>query len=66
MCGVASAKKVPVGERQPLQRPAVANEVWSMGNPPAFSGLQKWSYAANANFCMGVMPPSAIFGRSWL
>jgi putative transposase len=23
-------KKVPVGERQPLQRPAAANEVWSM------------------------------------
>ena len=34
------------------------------GNPPTFSGHQKWSYAAIANFCAGVMPPSAIFGRS--
>lgn len=36
------------------------------GNPPIFSCCQKWSYAAMASFCMGVMPPSAIFGRSWL
>ncbi|KGE52195.1 hypothetical protein GW15_0209615 [Xanthomonas axonopodis pv. vasculorum] len=36
------------------------------GNPPAFSGLQKWSYAAIASFIAGVMPPSAMFGRSWL
>ena len=59
-------KKVPVGERQPLIRPIVANEVWSMGNPPIFSSRQKWSYAAIASFCIGVMPPSAMFGRSWL
>ena len=36
------------------------------GSPPIFSSRQKWSYAAKANFCMGVMPPSAMFGRSWL
>ena len=36
------------------------------GNPPIFSSCQKWSYAAKANFCLGVMPPSAMFGRSWL
>ncbi|MEQ8077741.1 hypothetical protein ABQ047_23630, partial [Xanthomonas hortorum pv. hederae] len=36
------------------------------GNPPAFSGLQKWSYAAIASFIAGVMPPSAMLGRSWL
>ena len=36
------------------------------GNPPIFSSCQKWSYAAMANFCLGVMPPSAMFGRSWL
>lgn len=38
----------------------------SLGNPPVFSSRQKWNYAANANFCIGVMPPSAILGRSWL
>lgn len=37
-----------------------------VGNPPAFSGRQKWNYAASASFCIGVMPPSAMFGRSWL
>jgi len=37
-----------------------------VGNPPVFNGHQKWSYAANANFCIGVIPPSAMFGRSWL
>ena len=36
------------------------------GNPPVCNGRQKWSYAARANFCIGVMPPSAMFGRSWL
>ena len=36
------------------------------GNPPTFSGRQKWNYAASASFCIGVMPPSAMFGRSWL
>lgn len=34
------------------------------GNPPVFNGGQKWSYAAAASRCMGVMPPSAMFGRS--
>jgi len=29
-CGGVSVSKVPVGERQPLVRPDVANEVWSM------------------------------------
>jgi putative transposase len=37
-----------------------------LGNPPAISSRQKWSYAARANLCIGVMPPSAMFGRSWL
>ena len=37
-----------------------------IGNPPAFSGRQKWSYAAIASFMAGVMPPSAMLGRSWL
>jgi hypothetical protein len=36
------------------------------GNPLIFSSRQKWTYAAIANFCIGVMPPSAMFGRSWL
>jgi hypothetical protein len=31
-----------------------------------FSGSrQKWSYAAIANFCIGVMPPSAMFVPSF-
>ena len=34
--------------------------------PPQVSSRQKWSYAARANLCIGVMPPSAMFGRSWL
>ncbi|MGD6591897.1 hypothetical protein VWY99_22155, partial [Xanthomonas citri pv. citri] len=38
----------------------------SIGNPPAFSVRQKWSYAAIANFIAGVIPPSAMLGRSWL
>lgn len=29
-------------------------------------GRQKWSYAARASFCAGVIPPSAMFGRSLL
>lgn len=33
-------------------------------NPPIFSASQKRSYAAIISFCMGVMPPSAMFGRS--
>ena len=36
------------------------------GNPPIFSSCQKWSYAAIASLMAGVMPPSAMFGRSWL
>ena len=36
------------------------------GNPPTFSRHQKWSYAAIASFIAGVMPPSAMLGRSWL
>jgi hypothetical protein len=43
-----------------------ANSLRLSGNPPAFNGRQKWSYAASANLCIGVMPPSAMFGRSWL
>lgn len=27
---------------------------------------QKCCYAASADFCIGVMPPSAMMGRSWL
>ncbi len=34
--------------------------------PPRFKGRRKWSYAARASFCAGVMPPSAMFGRSLL
>ena len=45
--------------------PAGIATVWS-GNPPAFSEQQKWSYAAIASFIAGVMPPSAMLGRSWL
>lgn len=33
--------------------------------PLAFSEQQKWSYAAIASFIAGVMPPSAMLGRSW-
>ena len=39
---------------------------YTNGNPPAFSEQQKWSYAAIASFIAGVMPPSAMLGRSWL
>ena len=28
--------------------------------------LQKWSPATMANFCFGVIPPRAMFGRSLL
>lgn len=38
-------------------------KVRPQGNPPVFSSRQKWNYAANANFCIGVMPPSARSGR---
>lgn len=38
----------------------------AQGNLPIFSSRQKWSYAAIANFIAGVMPPSAMLGRSWL
>lgn len=38
----------------------------SQVNPLAFSGCKKWSYAAIASFIAGVMPPSAMLGRSWL
>lgn len=36
------------------------------GNPPISSSRQKWNYVSSARFCIGVMPPSAMFGRSWL
>lgn len=36
------------------------------GNPPRSKGRQPWSYAARASFIAGVMPPSAMFGRSLL
>lgn len=45
---------------------AFAIEDARIGNPPILSGGQKWSYAVIANFCIGVMPPSAIWGRSLL
>lgn len=35
------------------------------GNPPILSAAQKWHQAA-ISFCIGVMPPRAILGRSWL
>jgi len=38
----------------------------SLGNPPIFSWREKWSYVALSSFCMGVMPPRAMFGRSLL
>lgn len=34
------------------------------GNPPFFNGHEKWSQATRANFCIGVMPPRPMFGRS--
>ena len=36
------------------------------GNPPIFNRRQKWSHAAMASFCRGVMPPMAVLGRSLL
>ena len=36
------------------------------GNPPLNHCSEKKSYAAMASRCFGVMPPNAIFGRSWL
>lgn len=47
------------------QRAAVMDR-WHRGDPPIYSGRQKWSYAARANFIAGVMPPRAILGRSLL
>jgi hypothetical protein len=43
-----------------------ARRVWHdvLGNPPIFSSRQKWSQLTSISFCMGVMPPSAMFGRS--
>ena len=35
-------------------------------NPPIFNRRQKWSHAAMASFCRGVMPPMAVLGRSLL
>ncbi|MBK3018579.1 hypothetical protein FKK32_28925 [Klebsiella pneumoniae] len=36
------------------------------GNPPEIHRSEKQSYAAMASRCFGVMPPKAMFGRSWL
>jgi len=33
-------------------------------NPPIINRVRKQTYAALANFCFGVMPPNAMFGRS--
>lgn len=37
-----------------------------LGNPPDFKGRLEWSYAASASVIDGVIPPSAMFGRSLL
>lgn len=53
-----NASRIGKGERGIWQR-----RYWEC-NPPIFSASQKRSYAAIISFCMGVMPPSAMFGRS--
>ena len=68
---VAKNENVPdsvLDQLNPAGGQRFSNQVhWArFGNPPIFSSRQKWSYAVKANFCMGVMPPSAMFGRSWL
>ena len=59
-----------IGEGSPTPDIALLHyrilEPKTFGNPPAFSEQQKWSYAAIASFIAGVMPPSAMLGRSWL
>ena len=47
----------------PVQR-QIADLVDDHGNPPIFRSVQKWSYAAIDSFCLGVIPPRAIFGLS--
>ena len=36
----------------------------TVGNPPFLAFTQNRGQATRANFCLGVMPPRAIFGRS--
>ena len=40
--------------------------VSKIGNPPINHRPEKSSYAAMVSRCLGVMPPKAMFGRSWL
>ena len=37
-----------------------------LGNPPLFRGSEKYGYAAVLSFCLGVMPPMPMLGRSLL
>ena len=34
--------------------------------PPFLADARSGDQATRANFCLGVMPPRAMFGRSWL
>lgn len=48
--------------------PNFKGQIWSDGSviPPFITEFKSRDYAANANFCFGVIPPKAILGRSLL
>ena len=43
-----------------------AGAVNAMVIPPFLADARSGDQATRANFCLGVMPPRAMFGRSWL
>ena len=52
-------------ERQFQKYHRVLNRVkWSTVIPPFLEHAKSRGYAASANFCFGVIPPSAMLGRS--
>lgn len=50
--------------RQPSQFCATYTGLTGMVIPPLIMVLRSRGYAAILNFCTGVIPPSAILGRS--
>ena len=57
-----------IGEaaQRPKLHSVPVKDIQQQGNPPIFNRRQKWSHAAMASFCRGVMPPMAVLGRSLL
>ena len=62
----AGADTTPSG--MSLDQPLAARNPLTMweGNPPQKHRFEKSIQAAMASRCLGVMPPKAMFGRSWL